>query len=276
MNQPQPVIAFIGAGNMAASIISGLIAYGYNPDLIWASNPDEAKLTQLQQQYQINVTRNNQEAAAPADVIIIAVKPQIFAQVAQELADTIQARKQMVISIAAGIKLEHMQQWFGAQVPIVRCMPNTPALIGYGAAGMYASSQVSAEQKQLAQMIMEAVGIALWLEQESLIDAVTALSGSGPAYFFLMLEALVNAAQCLGLTADIAQRLAVQTALGAAKMASQETAELAQLRQQVTSPGGTTEQAIKALEAGGFRQLIAAALTAAQQRSIELAQLSEK
>ncbi len=268
-------IAFIGSGHMAASLIGGLVNKDYPPQHIWASDPNPEKLQALQQRFGIQVATDNYQAVANADIVVFAIKPQVFAALAQELASTLQQCNPLVISIAAGINIAHIEQWLGKQLAIIRCMPNTPAMIGYGATGMYANQQVTLAQKQQAQHILAAVGLALWLEQESMLDIVTAVSGSGPAYFFLILEAIVDAAQALGLPAEIAQALAVQTALGSAKMANQAHSDLKVLRQQVTSPGGTTEQAIKVLEAGGIRELLAQALAAAKKRSVELATLSK-
>jgi len=264
------IITFIGAGNMASSLIGGLISKGYCPMHIWASDPNQEKLQSLQQQFGINTSTDNHQAVAEAKVVIFAVKPQAFASVAQGLANAIQQKRPLILSVAAGIDLDHLQQWLGQDAAIVRCMPNTPSSIGYGAAGMYANKLVTDEQRQQAKQIMEAVGRAVWLEKEELINIVTALSGSGPAYFFLMMEAMVQAAQQLGLSAEIAQMLTVQTALGAAKMAGQEATDLIKLRQQVTSPGGTTEQAVEVLVAGGLAELFAKALAKATQRAIEL------
>lgn len=267
------IITFIGAGNMTRSLIGGLVNKGYCPSHIWAADPHQEKLQSLQQQFGINISTDNHQAIANAEVVIFAIKPQVFARVAQTLADAIQQKQPLIISIAAGIDLAHLQQWLGQGIAIVRCMPNTPSLVGYGAAGMYATPLVTDEQRQQAKQIMEAVGIAVWLEQEGLIDVVTALSGSGPAYFFLMMEAMVQAAQQLGLSAEIAQVLTVQTALGSAKMASQKYADLLKLRQQVTSPGGTTETAVEVLVTGGLTELFAEALAKATQRAMELSKL---
>lgn len=266
-------IAFIGAGNMAASLIGGLIKTGYPAQQIWAANPGVEKLQSLHQRFGINITQNNLEAVQQADIVVLAVKPQVLAIAANAIAPAVQERNPLVISIAAGISLQCLQQWLGNAVSIVRCMPNMPALVGCGATGMYADSAVPQMQRQQAQTLMEAVGIAVWLEEEAWLDIVTALSGSGPAYFFLMMEALVDAAVSLGLPAELAQVLAVHTALGSARMAEQNKARLPLLRQQVTSPGGTTEQALNVLESGGIRQLLAAALNAAKQKSAELTQL---
>lgn len=263
------VISFIGAGNMATSLIGGLLKTGFKSSQLWATDPSEQKLAQLKQRYQINTSTDNQYAVKQADIVILAVKPQVLAKVAVDLHPTIDVNKPLIISIAAGINLKHLQQWLGEGISIVRTMPNTPALVSCGATGMFANQWVTPQQQQFADQILKAVGITVWLANEGLMDIVTALSGSGPAYFFLMMEALINGAEQLGLPRDIAQQLTIQTALGAVQMASNND-DLVTLRQQVTSPGGTTEQAVNTLEAGGIRELFLTALAAAKKRCAEL------
>ena len=266
-------IAFIGAGNMAASLIGGLVADGYDPKKLWGSNPLQESLDNLRKEYAIHTTGDNLEAARQADIVVLAVKPQVLAEVAKELASVIAEKKPLVVSIVTGIREQNLRQWLGAEVAIVRCMPNTPALVRNGATGLFANQYVSDQQKDLAESILRAVGITLWLEHEEQLDIVTALSGSGPAYFFLVMEALADAAQQQGLDESTARLLTMQTALGAAHMAMQVEKGFAELREQVTSPGGTTEQAIKVLEAGKVRDVFAKALQAARDRSIELADI---
>lgn len=267
----QNTIAFIGAGNLASSLIGGLVNNGYDPKYIWASNPSPEKLAILQQHLGIHATSSNHEAASKADVLVLSVKPQVLATVAKELATTIAQQKPLVISVAAGIRVATLQTWLQGQAAIVRCMPNTPALVGNGATGLYANTNVSPPQRNQAESLMRAVGITVWLDQEDLLDVVTALSASGPAYFFLVMEALAQAAQAAGLSQETASLLTMQTALGAAHMALEGGASLATLREGVTSPGGTTEKAIHVLEQGHIRELFAQALNAARDRSIELA-----
>ena len=265
-------ISFIGGGNMARSLIGGLIADGRDPATIWVSDNNDDQLLHLQQQFRINVSSSNIEAANAADTLILAVKPQVMHRVAAELNPPVQRRKPLVISIAAGIREEDINRWLGGDVAIVRAMPNTPSLIQTGATALFANSQVSAAQRNSAETILRSVGLALWIDDEALMRTVTALSGSGPAYFFLFIEALEEAARNLGLTDETARLLALQTAFGATKMALESDENCATLRQRVTSPGGTTEQAIRAFEAGGLRQLVATALNAAANRSDELAE----
>lgn len=269
----QRTIAFIGGGNMARSLISGLIADGYGADRIWVSEPAEAKRAELHGHFSIHTTESNAEAAAAANVLVLAVKPQVLKDVAQELAAAVQARKPLVISIAAGIREQDLQRWLGGGVAIVRTMPNTPALVQSGAAALYANAAVSGEERNLAESILRAVGLTVWVEDEALMDAVTALSGSGPAYFFLVMEAMEQAAVHLGLPRETARLLTLQTAFGAAKMALESVEDAATLRARVTSPGGTTERAIGVLEQRCIRETFDEALRAAHARSQELATL---
>jgi pyrroline-5-carboxylate reductase len=266
-------IAIIGGGNMGASLLGGLIADGYPIDHLWVSDPMQEKLTQLKQQFHVNTTTNNAEAVQAATTIIFAVKPQHLATTATDLASVVQTHKPLVISIAAGIRETSLQHWLGGNIAIVRSMPNTPALIGSGASALYANSHVSAEQRNIAESILRAVGLTVWLQDEKLMDVVTALSGSGPAYFFLVMEILQKAAEQLGLPTDIARLLTLQTAFGAARMALESEHTLSELRQHVTSPGGTTEKALNVLEDKDIRHIFTEALKAANHRSEELAEM---
>ena len=266
----KPALAFIGAGNMAAALIHGLVEDGYPPDRITAADADLAKLDVLGQRYGIRTSSDNTRAVADADVIVMAVKPQVVREVARDLAPAISGRKPLVGSIAAGVPSATLQDWLGGGVPVVRTMPNTPAMVQTGATALFASPQASEEQRSHAESLMRAVGLTLWLDDEKKMDAVTALSGSGPAYFFLVMEAMTNAARDLGLEDDTARLLTLQTALGAARMAMESEDDPATLRARVTSPGGTTEQAIGVLEAGDIHGLFRRALAAACKRSVEL------
>lgn len=264
-------LVFIGAGNMAGSIIGGLISNNHDPEHIIAADPNPETLQSLKARLGIRIAENNSDAVQKADVVILAVKPQVMKAVVSELSLALQGARSVLISIAAGITIASINDWSGGNLPVVRCMPNTPALLGCGANGLYASPQVSEAQKTLAETVMNAVGICRWLDSESAIDAVTALSGSGPAYFFLLMESMINAGKQLGLPPETATALTLQTALGAARMAAEGGIEVAELRRRVTSPGGTTEQAINTFEQGGFRTLVQSAIDAAEQRSRELA-----
>lgn len=264
-------IAMIGAGNMGASLLGGLITTGYAPQQLWIADPDTHKLASLQQQFHIHITTNNVEAIQSANVIILAVKPKCLPAVAHELVKTVQQQRPLIISVAAGVREASLNEWLGGTLAVVRCMPNTPALIGCAASVLYASKEVSFEQRHLAESIIRSVGTVTWLEDENLMDAVTALSGCGPAYFFLVIESLQQAAEKLGLPAEIARLLSLQTAYGATRMALESDKPAAVLRQQVMSPGGATEQAIQVLEEKNIRKIFAEALEAAKKRSEELA-----
>lgn len=270
----QQTIAFIGAGHMARSLIGGLIADGYPPTLLTASDNDAAARNRLKAGLGIQTVASNIEAVTAADIIVLAIKPQTVADVARELAAAILGSGKLVISIAAGIRLSDLEDWLGSGTALVRAMPNTPALVQSGATVLCANSHTGTHQREAAESILRAVGLTLWLEDESQMDAVTALSGSGPAYFFLVMEAMEEAGRALGLPADTARLLTIQTAFGAARMALEGTdCSPAQLRAQVTSPGGTTEQAVAVLQQGGLENLFARALAAGHARSVELSKL---
>jgi len=270
MNQVK--LCFIGAGNMARSIIGGLIADGYPRENLCATDPNVAHCQQFSQNMGVNCERDNVQAAQEADVIILCVKPQQIAQVCQELADTVQTRHPLVISIAAGIRTQDLSQWLGGKVSLVRAMPNTPALIRSGATALFANEEVTEAQRTQAENILRSTGLVVWVKSEQQIDAVTALSGSGPAYYFLFMEAMEQAGVALGLEPQTAHLLTLQTALGAAKMSIESTDDCATLRRKVTSPGGTTEQALKVFEEKGCRSLVEQAMQAAYQRSLSLAE----
>ncbi len=263
-------IAFIGAGNMAASLIGGLRAQGMEASEIRASDPGAEQRAKVQAEHGIELFADNAQAIEGADVVVLAVKPQAMKAVCEALRPNLKP-EQLVVSIAAGITCASMNNWLGAQ-PIVRCMPNTPALLRQGVSGLYATAGVSPAQRQQAEQLLTAVGIALWLDTEQQLDAVTAVSGSGPAYFFLLIEAMTAAGEKLGLPRETAARLTLQTALGAAHMAVSSDVDAAELRRRVTSPAGTTEAAIKSFQADGFEALVEKALGAAAHRSAEMAE----
>ncbi len=263
-------IVFIGAGNMASALIGGLIADGVAPERITATDPSSSQREALQAATGVRTQEDNATAVAQADILVLAVKPQVLRVVASQLADPIRVQQPLVISIAAGVRSDSLREWLGDQVAIVRTMPNTPALVQSGATVLYATPQVSEAQREQAESLMRAVGLTQWVNEETLMDSVTALSGSGPAYLFLVMEALEAAGRELGLPAETAHLLTLQTAFGAARMALESTEPPEVLRAQVTSPGGTTEKAIGTLEDGGIHALFRQALTAARDRSIEL------
>lgn len=264
-------ICFIGGGNMAQSLIGGLINNGYDSQHIIVSDPDSKRLQILAEQYSVRTSENNLPAVEAADVLVLAVKPQVLAQVCQQLQPAVQQKRPLIISIAAGIRSTDIERWLGGNLSVVRTMPNTPSLIQAGATGLYANAATSSEQKVTAEQILKAAGLTLWVEKEDLLDAVTALSGSGPAYYFLIMQAMQHAGEKLGLDKQSADLLARQTALGAARMATEGEDDPATLRAKVTSKGGTTAAAIASFEASQLDEIILRALTAARDRATELA-----
>jgi pyrroline-5-carboxylate reductase len=266
----QSRISFIGGGNMAGSLIGGLVANGFNPANITVSDPEENQRRLLAEKFAINSLADNQQALAGADAVVLAVKPQVLREVASSLAASMPTPCPLFISIAAGIRSDDLHRWLGGRCPVIRSMPNTPAMVRSGVTGLFARADVSDDQRNLAESILRAVGTTVWLEQEAELDAVTAVSGSGPAYFFYVMEVMEQAARELGLSADAAHLLTIETAFGAAKLALESHTDPARLRQQVTSPGGTTERALAVLEQGGMAQLFSDALQAARQRAAEL------
>lgn len=267
-----PTLAFIGGGNMARSLIGGLIRQGWPATRIGCADPYQPSRAALAAEFGIVTCADNASIAAVSSVWLLAVKPQMMKAVCAELRETAQLRKPLVVSIAAGISLASLTTWLGADARLIRTMPNTPALLGAGITALYAQSSVSGAEKALAQRMLSAAGSTVWLESEALMDAVTAVSGSGPAYFFLLMEALQAAAEAQGLPPDVAAKLVTQTALGAARMVCEGGEEAALLRQRVTSPGGTTQAALEVLEGCGFRQHVSQAIATATQRGAQLSQ----
>src|ERR1700677_1261500 len=264
-------LAFIGGGNMAAALIGGLTKRGLASDRIAVADPSAEQLTRLERDFGVSGAPDNAGAAAGAEAGLLAVKTQQMRAAALGLAPHLASSKPLVISVAAGIPHAALARWFGSGVPVVRTMPNRPALNGFGATGLYAPAGVGAAHRALAESIMAAVSATVWVEHESQMDTVTALSGSGPAYFFLFMEALEAAAHERGLPTAIAHKLTLETAFGAAQMARQSTESLSVLREQVTSKGGTTAAALEVLDAAGLRATVAHAVAAADRRSAELA-----
>lgn len=260
-------ISFIGAGNMAGSLIGGLVADGYSAARIYASDTDGEKLASLSARFGTRSASDNFDAVKRSDVVVLAVKPQVMERVAKDLAEAIQHYRPLVISIAAGVREAHLRKWLGSDIALIRAMPNTPAMLQAGATVLHAGEGVTKQQKSIAETILRSVGLTCWVKDEALMDTVTALSGSGPAYFFLVMEAMEQTGTELGLPADTARLLTLQTALGAARMAMESSEGPATLRSYVTSPGGTTESALKTLEAGGIRDIFRQALIDAKERS---------
>lgn len=276
MTDPEsnPQIAFIGGGNMARSLIGGLIARGTGAADIRVAEPVQSVREALQRDFGVRCLATAAEAAAGASVWLLAVKPQVMRSVCSELSALAQSQHPVAISIAAGITSAQLAHWLGGDdgsaVAVVRAMPNTPALLGAGITGLFASAGVDATQREHSARLLSAVGPTVWIHDEAQMDAVTAVSGSGPAYVFLLAEAMQAAGEAQGLPADAARALTMQTLLGAARMLAESSDAPAVLRARVTSPGGTTQAAIETFEAGGFRALVARAIAAATERGRQL------
>jgi pyrroline-5-carboxylate reductase len=261
-------ITFLGGGNMASALIGGLLKQGFSANEIKVVELLEAGRERLRQDFGVDARASVDEAALDCDVLLLAIKPQQMQEGLAPLAGRL--GQQLVISIAAGLRLHDLSLWLGGHTKLVRAMPNTPALIGKGVTGMFAHETVLAKHKRYAETILNAVGCSVWVEQEALIDAVTALSGSGPAYVFYFIEALQSAGEALGLTPDNSRKLAIETLAGASALAAQSDETPAVLRERVTSKGGTTEAALKSLAADEFAAVISRALQAAANRGREL------
>jgi pyrroline-5-carboxylate reductase len=271
-NESWPRVAVIGGGQMARALVGGWLARGAPPENIAIADPVESQRDWLARRFhQIALHVDNASAAAQADVWIMAVKPQLLADVARALAPLAEERRPLVISIAAGIGAADLTRWLGGHASVIRAMPNRPALIGSGVSGLYAGAEVTQKDRDTAERLLEAVGTAVWVGPETDIDLVTAVSGSGPAYFFLLIELLEAAAVAQGLSAEVARKLAVGTAAGAAALAKASGEEPAVLREQVTSKGGTTAAALEVFQAAGLQKIVAQAVAAAAERSREIA-----
>ncbi len=270
------VLGFIGAGNMAGSLMAGLLADAWPADKIWAADIDAQRMADLEDRLGIHAETDNKIVASKANILVLAVKPQIMQQVVREIAPLVQQRQPLVISVAAGITLDALNTWLGGGVALVRTMPNTPALVRSGATALLANEHSTENHRNQAEAILRSVGMTVWLEEESQLDTVTALSGSGPAYFFLLMEAMEQAAVAMGLEPETARLLTQQTALGAARVAIESDETPAELRRRVTSPGGTTEQAIKVFESREWLNAVLEAMQAARYRSDELSKLLGK
>ena len=269
-------IAFIGGGNMARSLIGGLVATGMSNNDISVSEPKAALREKLTKNFGVNALEENASAVMGANVIVLAVKPQILQEVVTPLGALVAEARPLLISVAAGVTCSSIERWVGSQPALIRVMPNTPALIGAGISALYANSNVGVDQRALAEKIVAAVGKTVWIKEEGLMDIVTAVSGSGPAYFFYVMQAIRDAAMREGLDAETARLLSLETALGAARLALASTEDPGNLQAQVTSPGGTTEAAIKILEDSGVRDILQQAVSAARARGGELAKLLDQ
>ncbi len=260
---------------MARALIGGLLRSGAPIASLRVSEPRAETRAALAHEFGIATYADNVAAASGAGLWVLAVKPQVLHAVCTALAPRAQAERPLVLSIAAGIRNDQIERWLGGDLAVVRAMPNTPALLGAGAAGLCANARVDGAGRALVERVLGAVGITCWIEDEAQMDVVTALSGSGPAYFFLLVEALEQAAVARGLPREAARALAAQTCLGAGRMLLESGATAGELRQRVTSPGGTTAAALERFGAGGFAALIAAGLSAAVQRGAELSALAQ-
>lgn len=277
MQQPVEVnqrsIAFIGAGNMVRSIVSGLVNSGYPAHLITATAPSETRRLPLEEEFGIHTTSDNEQAACQADVVVLSVKPQMMEQVCQPL-QSIDFSDKLVISIAAGISAQRLNEMLATELNLVRVMPNTPSLVNKGMSGLFAVNSVSNEDKAFASSLMESVGKVAWVEQESGINNIIAAAGSAPAYFFLFMEAMQKEAIAQGFDADTARMLVQQSAIGAAEMVvANSDIELSTLREQVTSKGGTTAEAIKTFNENNLAETVAKSMQAAVLRAEEMEKL---
>ena len=269
-------ISFIGGGNMAQALISGLVSCGVKPSLITVADPSSEAREQLAAKglNTVDPTTDAKAAVIGADIVVLAVKPQVMKAVVSGFADVLD--KQLVISVAAGLSTELLSNMLGGYSNIVRAMPNTPAMIQMGATGLYGTDDISAEQKQLATAVMEASGLVMWVDNEEHMHAVTAVSGSAPAYMFYFIESMVDGAVALGLDKEQASALAMQTMLGAAKMAMGSEDSAAELRRKVTSPNGTTQAAIESMQANDISRQIVEAMQACYDRSQALSEEMSK
>ncbi|MEW5839000.1 MAG: pyrroline-5-carboxylate reductase [Pseudomonadota bacterium] len=269
-----PMISFIGGGNMARALVSGLLRNNHAADRLCVSDPN-ADAREEFAALGVCVLNDNPQSVSQADIVVLAVKPQSLAAVAGELATSLRP-EQLVISIAAGVRVVTLSRWLGGHQRIVRAMPNTPALVQAGATGLYAGESIKADERAQAESLLRAVGVCVWVESEALLDSVTALSGSGPAYAFLVMEAMQAAGEKLGLDAATARLLTLETLFGAARLALESNEDPAVLRARVTSPGGTTERGIAVLQQAGLPVAFEQALEAARARAAELAALMDQ
>ncbi|TPE49789.1 pyrroline-5-carboxylate reductase [Maribrevibacterium harenarium] len=264
-------IAFIGVGNMASAIIGGLIASGYDAGKICGTSLDVTTHKALEDKFGMRMYADNSSAVANADVVFLSVKPQQMGAVIADFVENVR-EDQLFISVAAGIEVGSLEKWLQKPVSVVRCMPNTPALVGCGMTGLIANDNTTAEQRQWVSNVFDSFGAHVWVSEEQQMHTVTALSGSAPAYFFRFIEAMIEAGKAQGLDAESCRKLATYSMLGAAKMATELEEDIAQLRINITSPKGTTEQALIALEEKGIDAMVRSAVDACARRSQELAQ----
>ena len=283
MTNPDPTlpagpIAFVGGGNMARSLIGGLVARGMAPQSIRVAEPVDELRDALASDFGVEVFGHAAEACEGASMWLLAVKPQVMRAVCGQVAGHARLQAPLVLSVAAGITSAQLQRWLGDEdgtLPVVRAMPNTPALLGCGITGLFATDAVDRSQRDAAAGLLQAAGSTVWIDDEALMDAVTAVSGSGPAYVFLLAEAMQDAGVAQGLSPETARALVQQTLLGAATMLTQLEEPAPVLRTRVTSPGGTTQAAVETFESGGFRELVARAVDAATARGRALSKAND-
>ncbi len=265
-------VAFVGGGNMTRAIAGGLIDSGFDAADILISEPvDEARESLAADFPGVLTSADNKAVVAAASCVVLAVKPQILPEVCRDLRDTVQQRRPLIVSLAAGTRGADIDAWLGGSLSVVRLMPNQPALLRLGVSGLFANEQTSPEEQERAARIIGAVGSVVPVNSEADMDAITAVSGSGPAYFFLLIDMLMKSAIDLGITADVARTLAVETARGSAALAISETASMDELIARVRSPGGTAAAALESLENANVRDIFSTAITAARDRAVELA-----
>ena len=266
-------VGIIGGGNMARAIAGGLLRGGMHATDLRISEPRPEQCALLRKElYGAQVTEDNATVARGADILLFAVKPQILQPVCRDLQTDVQQRKPLIMSIAAGPRTEDISDWLGGRLSVVRVMPNQPALIDQGISALFANEQTGASGREQAETIMSAVGEVVWLQRESQMDAVTAVSGTGPAYFYLLIDIMIRSAEALGIDPETARRLAVETARGATSLAAAEQESMTSLIERVRSPGGTTKAAFDVLEPAGVRGIFAEAIEAANRRAFELSQ----
>jgi pyrroline-5-carboxylate reductase len=275
MDLIKDTLAFIGGGNMARSLVGGLIARGHAPRTIRVAEPVDALRDALAKDFGVSVFAEASQAVQGASTWVLSVKPQVLRGVCEALAPQAQATKPLVVSVAAGITTAQIDRWLGGGMPVVRTMPNTPALLGAGVTGLFANARVAPDDRTQTQSLLSAAGETVWIDDEAQMDAVTAVSGSGPAYIFLLAESLQSAGEAEGLSPAAARTLALQTILGAGRMLVESDVDAAELRRRVTSPNGTTHAAITAFENGGFRELVRRAVHAARIRGKELSDAND-
>ena len=264
-------LAILGGGNMGRALIGGLLRRGTRPEHIFVAERMDAARESLSRDFGIVASKDSRTAMAEASLIVLAVKPQDAQAALAPLRPLLQRNRPLLVSVAAGIRLSALESWCGAGVPVVRSMPNRPALVGAGATGLFAPPHVAAVHRERAEGVMLAVGQVVWVSSEDELDLVTALSGSGPAYFFLLAELLMQAATELGLDAAVARKLALATLQGAGQLAGSGDGDLRRMRAEVTSKGGTTQAAVEVLEAADLRAIVTRAMQAAARRSREIA-----